>query len=443
MANASDRSLTCISDNTRVINRFQNQNGKRGRDDTPTDVTMATEDTRVTDAISKEVLDSLKRSRQTGADLLGSEGEKNSLKNSDTAAKHIQHFLKVHLDITTNFRDFPLIQDDPDVPTLPNLLLAYFDPEILHPNHPGEPRFTHVWILQRAHGNKKKGDLMERATVENYFSASQRKYNKEMEKKTCAGMNGDTIPYANFHSDHAFRLVNVKYEDQMPNNPVHYPVPDYDDAQRILNAPILKGDSVLARTLRRSLTTGCTVWPRGGAEHRDLDLDMFKLIDRGMPWLSERQPGERVKFFASKLPCKTGKHAEHFKDQVFFPNHENPELCLVTQIKEEEDMRAARGFKCRAFFLALKYDHSTRTYVDFLDAPIQDRVMINFMRNISISAKTKIVYTNHCVRAWMITEALASGTWIEATSGARWSSGGEAVRLPESRGSPGQARQGS
>ncbi|KAK3237282.1 hypothetical protein CYMTET_52630 [Cymbomonas tetramitiformis] len=405
-----------MDDMHRNINRFQNANGKRHRDDTPAPAAASTDDMMDLDpAVSEALLDSLKRSRQTGTDLLGSEGEKNSLKNSDTAVKHFQWFLKTYLGITKDFWDFPLYHHDQNVPTLPNLLLAYFDPEFeLPPPHEGEPRFTHVWVLQRGHGNKKKGDLMERATVENYFSALQRHFNKEMDKKYSARMNGERIPYANFHSDDAFRLVNVmknKLEEQMPNNPVHYPVPCAEDARRILNAPLLHSDSPYATFCKRGFTCGCTIWPRGGAEYSSLTLDMFQLLDGGMPWVSEREPGERVVFYASKLPSKTGKRHDpnQFKDQTFFPNRERPDLCFVQQFKDEVQMRKERGFKCTAFFLALKYDRSTHTYVDFLDAPIQDKIRANFMRNISISAKTKIIYTNHCIRAWMITEALASG----------------------------------
>ncbi|KAK3256369.1 hypothetical protein CYMTET_34494 [Cymbomonas tetramitiformis] len=240
-----------------------------------------------------------------------------------------------------------------------------------------------------------------------------RAYNRHAEAEVVK--NNLPVPHYNFYTDAEFLLPRqalLALQAKLPDDVVHYPVPRASDAEKIVNAPILFEDSLYGQLHARALTAGVELWPRGGAEFSDLGFDMFTLHDEDEPWVSEKKPGEYITFHANKLAQKTkkvGQSIDNIKDQYIYHNRQLPHLDFISQYKAQRDFRKRANISCPAYFLHLHRDPKIRAYTHILDQPLSTHLRSNLMANICRSAQTSVIYTNHCIRAWMITEAFNSG----------------------------------
>ena len=357
--------------------------------------------------------------------------KKNTAKNTQTGSRSFSRFVKrIGMGDNKKLYDFPLSSREPDAPTAPDMLMAWLldDLTITHQNKPAEK--------------------LKACTLYNYFCAISREWNKYQEEH----FRNEVRPFlrsSRFPSHAAFPIYNIStylvsrllqpdYRGpvcflthhewsyardalncrlpDLPGSVDHYAIPTRKEAEQIFNSAFFKRQDLYSFLLKLAFSLMCEIWPRGGEELRSISVDHFELLDAGIPFNGEREPGERIVFDPNLLKQKTragdlSDFKKVFKLITIFPNQVNPQFCFVRQFKDLIDIRTRLNFQTTAFFPFIKQDKSTGVW-SFSDKPIQLDIAATFFQRVCYHAglQNYTAFANHGVRAWMITEALAAGT---------------------------------
>ncbi|KAG9454035.1 hypothetical protein H6P81_006939 [Aristolochia fimbriata] len=121
------------------------------------------------------------------------------------------------------------------------------------------------------------------------------------------------------------------------------------EVRRIMESEELKLRNAQSHTIRKILVFAPLGIRHGCDDVYELDFNDFKILRKGEPYVSPKDPGEHVLY-------------EHpgARRKIFYPNRQNPILCPVQILEEEKAMRPS-GSSCPSyFFLCIKYGGRTR-----------------------------------------------------------------------------------
>ncbi|KAK3270202.1 hypothetical protein CYMTET_21385 [Cymbomonas tetramitiformis] len=322
---------------------------------------------------------------------------KNSKKNTKTGSNSFSKFVLRSSGESKKLYDYPLHSSD-GTPSAPDMLMLW----LLDDNT----------IINSQDSTKK----IKATTLYNYFCALMREWNlfQKSQHRDEVNYRGPSCFFTDTEWEYAKDALNMRLPD-LPGNVDHYPIPTRAESDLIFHSDFFKRKDTFAYVLLLAYVLMSEIWPRGGQELRDICMSHFTLLEPGRRYGGEGVPGERVTFDPNLLKQKTRKgnltdFKKHFKIITIFPNHVHQLFCFVHLFKHYQALRQELGITSDSFFLHLTFDPETNSH-SFYDAPIQILHAQNFFRTICRESglPNAETFVNHSVRAWMITQALASG----------------------------------
>ncbi|OWM86337.1 hypothetical protein CDL15_Pgr010679 [Punica granatum] len=121
------------------------------------------------------------------------------------------------------------------------------------------------------------------------------------------------------------------------------------EVKKILELEFLLQKNGQSHTMRKIIAFASLGIRHGYEDLYELDYNHFRILRKGEPYISPKNPGEHVLY---KNPG--------FRQKIFFPNQENPTLCPVQILEEEKAMRPSDSSCPSCLFLCIKYGGSTR-----------------------------------------------------------------------------------
>ncbi|QHO51017.1 hypothetical protein HN51_002787 [Arachis hypogaea] len=121
------------------------------------------------------------------------------------------------------------------------------------------------------------------------------------------------------------------------------------EVKRIIESEALLQKNAQSHTIRKIIVFSSLGIRHGCEDMYELDLKHFSILNKEEPYVSPTNPGEHVLYENPGV-----------RKKIFYPNRENPVLCPVQIIEEENAMRPCDP-SCPSFlFLCIKYGGRTR-----------------------------------------------------------------------------------
>ncbi|KAL5972637.1 hypothetical protein ACLOJK_039442 [Asimina triloba] len=100
------------------------------------------------------------------------------------------------------------------------------------------------------------------------------------------------------------------------------------EVRRIMASEVLQQKNAQAHTIRKIIVFASLGIRHGCEDMYELDFNHFRILRKGEPYVSPKDPGEHILY-------------EHpgVQKKIFYPNRENPILCPVQILEEEKAMR--------------------------------------------------------------------------------------------------------
>ncbi|KAJ4828740.1 hypothetical protein Tsubulata_025155 [Turnera subulata] len=121
------------------------------------------------------------------------------------------------------------------------------------------------------------------------------------------------------------------------------------EVKRILASEGLSLRNAQSHTIRKIIVFASLGIRHGCDDIHELDFNHFRILRKGEPYVSPKEPGEHVLY---EIPGTRRK--------IFYPNRKNPTLCPVRILEEEKAMRPSDPGCPSCLFLCIKYGGRTR-----------------------------------------------------------------------------------
>ncbi|KAI3680533.1 hypothetical protein L6452_35305 [Arctium lappa] len=181
------------------------------------------------------------------------------------------------------------------------------------------------------------GNGIERKDVKD----DEREGEKECTHSLCIGNSavgyGETIEKERIHMKLSMQIKSQK----MPFCP--------KEVTRILELKELFLKNAESHTIRKIIVFASLGIKHGCEDMYELDFDHFKILQKGDPYESPRNPSEHVVYENPGV-----------RKKVFYPNRQNPAVCPIRILEEEKAMRPHDITCPSCLFLCIKYGGSTR-----------------------------------------------------------------------------------
>ncbi|KAK9084825.1 hypothetical protein Sjap_025236 [Stephania japonica] len=121
------------------------------------------------------------------------------------------------------------------------------------------------------------------------------------------------------------------------------------EIKRVLQSEGLQLKNAQAHTIRKIIVFASLGIRHGCEDLYELDFNHFKILQKGEPYVSTKNPGEHVLY-------------DHpgTRQKIFYPNRQNLTLCPVQILEEEKTMRPPDDSCPSCLFLCIKYGGRTR-----------------------------------------------------------------------------------
>ncbi|XP_077243638.1 uncharacterized protein LOC143884123 [Tasmannia lanceolata] len=121
------------------------------------------------------------------------------------------------------------------------------------------------------------------------------------------------------------------------------------EVRRMMESEVLLLKNAQSHTIRKIIVFASLGIRHGCEDMYELDFSHFKILWKGEPYVSPKDPGEHVLYEQPGVRSK-----------VFYPNQQNPILCPVHILEEEKVMRPSDPSCPSCLFLCIKYGGRTR-----------------------------------------------------------------------------------
>ncbi|KMT04178.1 hypothetical protein BVRB_8g186260 [Beta vulgaris subsp. vulgaris] len=121
------------------------------------------------------------------------------------------------------------------------------------------------------------------------------------------------------------------------------------EVRGILGSQVLGVKNAQSHTMRKIIVFASLGIRHGCDDMYELNYNHFVISKKGQPYISQSNPGEHVLYENPGM-----------KRKVFYPNRQNPALCPVQILEEEQAMRPSDASCPPCLFLCIKYGGRTR-----------------------------------------------------------------------------------
>ncbi|XP_024637614.1 uncharacterized protein [Medicago truncatula] len=121
------------------------------------------------------------------------------------------------------------------------------------------------------------------------------------------------------------------------------------EVKRIIESEALKQKNAQSHTIRKIIVFASLGIRHGCEDMYELKFNHFRILKKGEPYVSPKNPGEHVLYMNPGVRRK-----------IFYPNQQNPQLCPVQILEEERVMRPYDANCPSCLFLCIKYGGRTR-----------------------------------------------------------------------------------
>ncbi|KAK9089699.1 hypothetical protein Scep_028781 [Stephania cephalantha] len=121
------------------------------------------------------------------------------------------------------------------------------------------------------------------------------------------------------------------------------------EIKRMLQSEGLQLKNAQSHTIRKIIVFASLGIRHGCEDIYELDFNHFKILHKGEPYLSAKNPGEHVLYEYPGV-----------RQKIFYPNRQNPTLCPIQILEEEKAMRPPDDSCPSYLFLCIKYGGRTR-----------------------------------------------------------------------------------
>ncbi|XP_058094284.1 uncharacterized protein LOC131240178 isoform X2 [Magnolia sinica] len=121
------------------------------------------------------------------------------------------------------------------------------------------------------------------------------------------------------------------------------------EVRRMMESEALQLKNAQSHTIRKIIVFASLGIRHGCEDMYELDFNHFRILRKGEPYVSPKDPGEHVLY-------------EHpsVRRKIFYPNQQNPIMCPVQILEEEKAMRPSDPSCPSCLFLCIKYGGRTR-----------------------------------------------------------------------------------